>query len=69
MSQINQIRVDEVDGGVSHYSTKYYSVVHNSETITDELVINDNKKVVGQVVALNQVGNTINYKEIESDNV
>lgn len=61
---LSQIRV-ECSKGVSHYATKYYSVVHNQETTTDELVVDANSKVVAQVQALSQTGNTIIYKEIE----
>jgi len=63
MSQINQIRVDEVDGGVSHYATKYYHVSFNESIQTDELYITSSNKVISTVIAVGQDNKIITYRQ------
>lgn len=63
MSQVKQIRVDEIDGGVSHYATEHYHVKFNDIIQADELYITSSNKVISTVIAVGQVDNVITYSQ------
>jgi len=69
MSQIKQIRVDEIDGGVSHYATEHYHVAFNESIQTDELYITSSNKVISTVIAVGQDDNVITYSQSAKINV
>ena len=62
INELKQIRVED-DNGVTHYSTKYYSVNHNNDISTDELSMNHNNQVIATVEPVMLNGNIITYKQ------
>jgi hypothetical protein len=61
---IKKIRVDEINGGISYYSTNYYHVEYSEDLKADELVVTSTNKAISQVKAISLVGALIVYMEI-----